>query len=390
MDNTKEIIDDLRKGKMVIIMDDEDRENEGDLLMAADCITPESINFMAHHGRGLICLTLSQQRCQQLQLPLMVSNNNSEFSTNFTLSIEAATGVTTGISAADRATTVQAAVATDARPQNIVQPGHIFPLMAQEGGVLTRAGHTEAGCDLARLAGYEPAAVIVEILNEDGTMARRPDLEKFAQQHDLKIGTIADLIEYRTRKEQTVSRVTQASLPTDLGEFELFVYEDTINKNQHLAIVKGEIDPDSPMMVRVHIHNPLRDLLGAFPDDNSWPLRSAMECIAEEGQGVVVILRNQINNEQLIDQIQTFDFDRKNQNVINLEHKNAMRILGLGAQIVKDLGITKMRVLGSPVKMPALSGFGLEVVEYLGDEESKFHPDQSNFSATLATNIAAL
>jgi 3,4-dihydroxy-2-butanone 4-phosphate synthase len=246
LNTIEEIIDDLRQGKMVIIMDDEDRENEGDLLMAAEQVTPEAINFMARYGRGLICLTLTRERCQQLRLPLMVGINESPHSTNFTVSIEAASGVTTGISAADRATTVQAAVRPDALPQDLVQPGHIFPLMAQPGGVLVRAGHTEAGCDLARLAGLAPASVIVEILNEDGTMARRPDLEVFAQRHGLKIGTIADLIHYRVANEKTIERVSECNLPTEFGDFRLIAFQDCIDNELHMALVKGGSPRRSP------------------------------------------------------------------------------------------------------------------------------------------------
>ncbi len=259
LNTTEEIIDELREGRMVIIMDDEDRENEGDLIIAADKTTPAAINFMAKYGRGLICLTLTKERCRQLRLPLMVNTDDQLESTNFTVSIEAAEGVTTGISAADRATTVLAAVKSDAQPQDLVQPGHIFPLMAQPGGVLVRAGHTEAGCDLARLAECSPTAVIVEILNEDGTMARRPDLERFAAEHDLKIGTIADLIQYRIQNEKTVERVTSCSLPTQHGDFQLLAYQDVIGNEMHLALVKGEISPERPTLVRVHVQNSLCD-----------------------------------------------------------------------------------------------------------------------------------
>ncbi|MFZ0467975.1 MAG: 3,4-dihydroxy-2-butanone-4-phosphate synthase, partial [Thiogranum sp.] len=249
LNSIEEIIDDIRDGRMVIIMDDEDRENEGDLIMAASLVRPEDINFMATHGRGLICMTLTRERCRQLSLPLMVNDNQDQHSTNFTLSIEAAEGVTTGISAYDRAHTVRSAVQPAARPQDLVQPGHIFPLMARPGGVLTRAGHTEAGCDLARLAGLEPASVIVEILNEDGSMARRPDLEKFAASHGLKVGTIADLIHYRISNEKSVERVADCALATEYGEFHLYAYQDIVNKGLHLALVKGELSADEPTLV---------------------------------------------------------------------------------------------------------------------------------------------
>ncbi|MBS0398767.1 MAG: 3,4-dihydroxy-2-butanone-4-phosphate synthase, partial [Proteobacteria bacterium] len=270
-----EILEDLRQGRMVVIMDDEDRENEGDLIMAASRVRPEDINFMARYGRGLICLTLTRERCRQLRLPLMVSDTDESHRTNFTLSIEAAEGVTTGISAHDRAQTVRAAVAPDAVPENLRQPGHIFPLMAQPGGVLTRAGHTEAGCDLARLAGFEPAAVIVEVLNDDGTMARRADLEKFARHHSLRIGTIADLIRYRLKNERTVERIYDGTVQTEFGSFRLCCYEDHVHRNVHIVLVKGELDPAVPPLVRVHVKETLRDLVGVQAESLGWPLRAA-------------------------------------------------------------------------------------------------------------------
>ena len=291
LNSIEEIIEDIRQGKMVILMDDEDRENEGDLIMAGSLVRPEDINFMARYGRGLICLTLTRERCQQLRLPLMVSNTNDKHSTNFTVSIEAAQGVTTGISAYDRALTVRAAVAPNAKADDVVQPGHIFPLMAQPGGVLTRAGHTEAGCDLTRLAGVEPAAVIVEILNEDGTMARRPDLEIFAQQHGLKMGTIADLIHYRLQNEPTVERVAECNMPTEFGDFRLIAYRDVFDREMHIALVKGDISGDDPTMVRVHLQHTLCDLFGNQRGDCGWPLRGALKRIAEEGKGVAIVLR---------------------------------------------------------------------------------------------------
>ena len=268
MNTIEEIIEDLKQGKMVIIMDDEDRENEGDLLMAAAFTRPEDINFMARYGRGLICLTLTNERCQQLRLPLMVNENKTSHSTNFTVSIEAATGVTTGISAADRARTVQAAVAPNANPEDLVQPGHIFPLMAKPGGVLRRAGHTEAGCDLAKLAGVDPSAVIVEILNEDGSMARRPDLEVFAKEHNLKMGTIADLIHYRIQNENTLERISECEFPTEFGKFRLYAYQDKNDNNLHLALVMGDVSADEPVLVRVHARNFLGIWILCFPFEN--------------------------------------------------------------------------------------------------------------------------
>ncbi len=372
MHSTNEIIDDLRQGKMVIIMDDEDRENEGDLLIAASEVTADDINFMARYGRGLICLTLTQQRCEQLALPLMVNQNGANHSTNFTMSINASEGVVKGASSADRAKTVHAAVATDAAPTDIVQPGHIFPLMAKPGGVLSRAGHTEAGCDLARLAGLEPAAVIVEILNEDGTMARRPDLEIFAKEHGIKIGTIADLIEYRIQNEQTIERKATGTLDTEFGEFELVLFEDNLNHDQHFALVRGDVTSDSASMVRVHVQNPVRDLSGIMKDEYDWTIRTAMQRIAEEGQGIVIVLQNQIDSGEIMDQIKHTVEKTRNDNVVSIQFRNELRTIGLGAQIVKDLGVSKMRVLGSAMKMPALSGFGLEVVEYVKNTNTCF------------------
>src|SRR3954447_2141142 len=292
LNSVEEILEELRAGRMVVIMDDEDRENEGDLLMPASLVRPEDINFMARFGRGLICLTLTRERCRQLRLPLMVSETDRERRTNFTLSIEAAQGVTTGISAYDRAHTVRTAVAPNASPEDLRQPGHIFPIMAQPGGVLTRAGHTEAGCDLARLAGFEPAAVIVEIMNDDGTMARRPDLEVFAKQHNLKIGTIADLIRYRLRNERSVERVSEQNVQTEFGEFRMYTYEDRVHKGQHIALAHGTLDGSEPPLVRVHVADTMRDLLGVRGDSNAWTLRAAMERIARAGSGVAVILHD--------------------------------------------------------------------------------------------------
>lgn len=366
LNSIEEIIDDIRQGKMVILMDDEDRENEGDLIMAASMIRPEDINFMARYGRGLICLTLTQERCQQLKLPLMVSDTNDKHGTNFTVSIEAAEGVTTGISAYDRAMTVRAAVAPNAGPADIVQPGHIFPLMAQPGGVMTRAGHTEAGCDLARLAGYEPSAVIVEILNEDGTMARRPDLEKFAAEHGLKMGTVADLIHYRLHNEPTVERVAECDMPTEFGDFRLVAYRDLLNHELHMALVKGELKAEEPALVRVHLQNTLCDLFGNRRDCG-WPLSDALRRIEEEGQGVAIILRQQEDPEQLIRHIRDYELQDKGVNLPEQEKSDDLRTYGIGAQILIDLGVTHMRVLSAPKKMHALSGFGLDVVEYVND-----------------------
>lgn len=361
LDSIEEILADFKAGKMVILMDDENRENEGDILMAASLVRPEDINFMARYGRGLICLTLTQERCRQLRLPQMVSRNEENHKTAFTVSIEAAQGVTTGISAHDRARTVQAAVRHDARPEDVVQPGHIFPLMAQPGGVLTRAGHTEAGCDLARLAGLEPAAVIVEVLNEDGTMARRPDLEKFAREHDLKLGTIADLIRYRLDNEHTVERVAETHVSTEFGDFRLVTYQDTIDNTVHLAMVKGNLDAATPTLVRVHLRNTLQDVLGVEHEDFAWPLRRALKRIADEGTGVLVLLRKPENSRELVQQIVSLNMQDETPHDV----RPLLRTYGIGAQILSDLGIRKMRVLSAPKRMQGISGFGLEVVEYV-------------------------
>ncbi|MEN7342951.1 MAG: bifunctional 3,4-dihydroxy-2-butanone-4-phosphate synthase/GTP cyclohydrolase II [Pseudomonadota bacterium] len=361
----EDILERLRQGKMVIMVDDEDRENEGDLIMLASKVTPEAINYMARYGRGLICMTMTRERCEQLRLPLMVSSTDSQHSTNFTVSIEAAEGITTGISAHDRARTVQVAVAPDARAEDLVQPGHIFPVMAQPGGVLTRAGHTEAGCDLARLAGEsEPASVIVEILNEDGTMARRPDLEAFAREHDLLIGTIADLIRYRLEKEISVERIYSLPVPTSFGEFQMHAYEDYVHRNVHLALVYGDIQDLSDVpLVRVHVADTLGDIVGIEDRRLGWPLRDAMRRIADEGAGVIVLLRYPEGPRDLVDSLRSLaaeEVQRTPEPPVN-----ELRQYGVGAQILRDLGVRRMRVMSAPVQMHAISGFGLEVVEYI-------------------------
>lgn len=365
LNTIEEIIEDIRQGKMVILMDDEDRENEGDLVMAAEFCTAADINFMARFGRGLICMPMTRQRCEQLGLPLMVQSNHSGFGTKFTLSIEAAEGVTTGISAADRARTVQAAVARHAKASDLVQPGHIFPLMSDPGGVLSRAGHTEASCDLASLAGCEPAGVICEIMNDDGSMARREDLETFAEQHGLKIGTIADLIHYRTLNERTIECVEQYDLDTEYGTFRLRTYQDSIQGTTHLALVMGEITPDAPTLVRVHVTNTLRDLLAARREGaRSWPLNQALRRVAEEGKGVIVLLNDAEDRHSLADRIHEFFGDgpaKPGQG----SSSGIYFTVGTGSQILKDVGVGKMRLLSAQIKFSAISGFDLEVVEYL-------------------------
>ena len=365
LDPIEDIIDDIRRGRMVVVMDDEGRENEGDLVMAAVHTQAEDINFMARYGRGLICLTLTPQRCRQLRLPLMVSDTDEKHTTNFTVSIEAATGVTTGISAADRARTVQAAVRASAVPEDLVSPGHIFPLMAQSGGVLARAGHTEAGCDLARLAGLEPAAVIVEILNEDGTMARRPELERFAREHGLKIGTVADLIRYRLAHEATVSRGPQAPVHTAHGPFQLIAFEDLLHRTVHLALVHGTIDGNRPVPVRVHVQHTLADLLTVEEARAGWPLDAAMERIAREGSGVLLILRQPEPAHDLFEQIRALEAGQSG--LAGGQASGVLRTYGTGAQILKSLGVRQMRVLSAPRRLQGLSGFGLEIVDYIDD-----------------------
>lgn len=370
LDSISDVLDDIRAGRMVVIMDDEDRENEGDLIMAAECTRAEDINFMARHARGLICLTLSPERCRQLRLPPMVAHGDDAHRTAFTVSIEAAEGVTTGISAFDRAHTIRTAVKPDASPEDLVQPGHVFPLMAQPGGVLTRAGHTEAGCDLARLAGLEPAAVIVEIMNEDGTMARRPDLEVFAREHGLRIGTIADLIRYRLQQEHSVERVAESRVDTEFGPFRLISYEDSADNTVHLALVRGEIAPETPTLVRVHLRNTLADTLGVQHPDFGWPLRRALQRIAEEGHGVLVVLRKPESPRELAQQIQELSLSASHQHqggaiTTGHDHEEVLRTYGIGAQILSDVGVRKMRVLSAPKRMQGLSGFDLEVTEYV-------------------------
>ncbi|PCJ42465.1 MAG: 3,4-dihydroxy-2-butanone-4-phosphate synthase [Moraxellaceae bacterium] len=371
LNTIEELINDIRLGKMVVLMDDEDRENEGDLIIAASMVRPADINFMATHARGLICLTLTQARCEQLQLPLMVDSNQCQHGTNFTMSIEAAEGVTTGISAADRATTILAAVARDAKVDDIVQPGHIFPLKAQEGGVLRRAGHTEAGCDLARLAGYEPAAAIVEIMNEDGTMARRPDLEVFAETHGLKIGTIADLIHYRTFNEKTIEKIREDTLPTEYGDFQLFVFQDLIDNQTHLALVKGDLSAVAEPHVRVHIADPLRDLIGAIKHEGSgWSLPRVMRFVAEKSDaGVILLLGDSFQEQGVSEIVDSFYNGRRPNRIQTIDGKSEYRNIGTGAQILRQLGVSKMRLLSAPMHFNALSGFDLEVTEYISSND---------------------
>jgi 3,4-dihydroxy 2-butanone 4-phosphate synthase / GTP cyclohydrolase II len=362
---TEDILAEIRAGRMVILVDEEDRENEGDLVLAADFVTPEAINFMARFGRGLICLTLTEQRCRQLNLPLMVPVNGTPHGTNFTVSIEAAEGVTTGISAADRSRTVQAAVARDARPDDLVQPGHIFPLKAQPGGVLMRAGHTEAGCDLAQLAGLTPASVICEILKDDGTMARLPDLVGFGREHGLKIGTIADLIQYRSATESLVERCGSREIDTVHGRFRLVAYRDQPSGSPHLALVRGDIDAGKEVLVRVHEPLTVLDLLDVGPGSHSWSVDAALAAIAAHGAGVLVMLNCAQPGERLLEQVrESLAAPGEQAGPRQRAQKMDLRTYGIGAQILRDLGVGRMRLLSQPRRIPSMAGYDLQVVGF--------------------------
>ncbi|HEX5130519.1 MAG TPA: bifunctional 3,4-dihydroxy-2-butanone-4-phosphate synthase/GTP cyclohydrolase II [Usitatibacter sp.] len=364
LNSTQELIDELRHGRMVVLADAEDRENEGDLVLAADFVTPEAINFMATHARGLICLTLTEERCRQLGLNLMVSDNRSPHGTAFTSSIEAASGVTTGISAADRARTVRAATARHAKAEDIVQPGHIFPIMAQKGGVLVRAGHTEAGCDLPEMAGLTPASVICEVMNADGSMARMPELIEFAKKHGLKIGTIADLIHHRSRNEKLVERVAERAIATPYGPFRLCVYHDKTVDEVHYALVKGETAPDRPVLVRVHEPFVSLDMFDFDTARHAYSVQDAMRLIAHHKEGVIVLLRRHESAGEILHRMQGSRDEGK------APPKWDPRLHGIGAQILRDLGVGKMRVLARPKRIPSMSGFELEVVEYVAPEDA--------------------
>jgi 3,4-dihydroxy 2-butanone 4-phosphate synthase/GTP cyclohydrolase II len=361
--STLEIIAELKAGRMVILVDEEDRENEGDLVIAAEFITPEAINFMARYGRGLICLTLTQERCKLLNLPLMTHRNGTQYGTAFTVSIEAAEGVTTGISAADRAHTIATAVAANARVEDIVQPGHVFPIMAQPGGVLVRAGHTEAGCDFTALAGLTPAAVICEIIKDDGTMARLPDLLTFAEEHGLKIGTIADLIHYRSRTESIVERVCERTMQTVHGPFRAVMYLDQPSGQPHMALVRGTPTPDRETMVRVHEPLSVLDLLEVGQSTHSWTLDAAMKEIAERDHGVIVLLNCGDSKEHMIDVFKAFD--EKTRAEALKRRPVDFKTYGIGAQILRELGVGKMQVLSNPRKLGSMSGYGLEVTGFV-------------------------
>ena len=367
----EDIVADMRAGRMVILVDEEDRENEGDLVLAADHVTPEAINFMARFGRGLICLTLTRERCERLHLPPMVARNGAQYSTAFTVSIEAAEGVTTGISAADRSRTVQAAVAGGAKASDLVQPGHIFPLQAVDGGVLMRAGHTEAGCDLAGMAGCSPAAVICEIMNDDGTMARLPDLQLFAAEHGLKIGTIADLIEHRSRTESLLEKVGSRTLQTAFGEFSAHAFKDKISHDLHLALVKGQWAAADTVAVRVHEPLSVFDLLETGRTMHSWSLDQSLKHIESEGRGVVVLLNCGESAAQLMAQFEG------TARAAQAPERGRMdlRTYGVGAQILRECGVQKMQLMGNPRRMPSMNGYGLEIVGYIGKTQAQPQPE---------------
>jgi 3,4-dihydroxy 2-butanone 4-phosphate synthase/GTP cyclohydrolase II len=363
-----ELVADLAAGRIVILVDEEDRENEGDLVIAADHISAEAINFMARFGRGLICLTLTRERCERLQLPPMAARNSAQHGTAFTVSIEAASGVTTGISAADRARTVQAAVRRDARPGDLVQPGHIFPLQAQDGGVLMRAGHTEAGCDLAAMAGLTPASVICEVMNDDGTMARLPDLVAFAETHGLKIGTIASLIEHRSRNETLIERAGTRKMLTQQGEFDCTAYRDRTG-GLHLALTHGRWSPADEVLVRVHEPLSVLDLLDAGPSDHSWPLPRALAALHKSERGAAVLLNCGEAGAALLPQVLM-----RSRGARRPATPMDLRSYGIGAQILRDLGVAKMKLLGNPRRMPSMAGYGLEVIAFVADEPSVATP----------------
>ena len=373
--STEEIVAELKAGKMVILVDEEDRENEGDLVLAADHVTPEAVNFMAKHGRGLICLTLTRERCQQINLPLMVRDNGTSMGTNFTVSIEAASGVTTGISAADRAHTIKTAVAANAKPNDLVQPGHIFPLMAQPGGVLIRSGHTEAGCDLAAMAGCSPTAVICEIMKDDGSMARLPDLLEFAKEHQLKIGSIADLIKYRSQHESIVVREGEREFDTPWGKFHGIIYRDTPSSCMHLALVHGKPSETEETLVRVHEPVTVLDFLDSNVSTHSWPLAKALHKLANAPSGVAVLLNASgiaaPNDVDWLAQFHKLNGTHTEAAEKPLARKTDFRSYGIGAQILKDLGVGKMRLLANPSPVPSLSGYKLEVTGYTPFESNQ-------------------
>jgi len=383
---TEELLEELRAGRMIILADDEDRENEGDLVMAAEWVTPEAINFMATHGRGLICLALTPDQTDRLQLPLMVSNTNSKFKTNFTISIEAAEGVTTGISAYDRAHTIRTAIADGARAEDIHTPGHVFPLVGREGGLLVRAGHTEASIDLARMAGLKPAGVICEIMNEDGTMSRMPELKKFAKKHNLKVGTIADVISHRLQHDSLVRREVEVRLPTEFGEFRLIGYTNAVDQAEHVALVMGEPDAERACLVRVHSECLTGDVFGSRRCDCGSQLHAAMRQVAEAGEGVILYLRQEGRGIGLLNKLKAYNLQDAGHDTVSaneeLGFKADLRDYGIGAQILRDLGLRKLNLLtNNPKKIIALDGYGLEVSERV-QLQSNPHEDNIAYLTT--------
>ena len=374
LNSVEEIVADFRAGRMVLIMDDEDRENEGDLIMAAELATPEAVAFMIRHGSGIICVPMEEDRLARLELPQMVASNSESHRTAFTVSVDARAGTTTGVSSSDRTATIHALADIRSKAHDFARPGHIFPLRSRRGGVLVRTGHTEAAADLCRLAGLQPVGVICEVMNDDGTMARRPQLEAFAKHHGVKIGTIADLIRYRLRNERSVERVKAQSVQTELGEFTLYAYEDRISQEVHLALTRGKLQGEEPPLVRVHVVDPLRDLLGIRADPLAWTLRAAMERIARAGSGVIVILRDRDSSGDLLDSVRSLavpNADPPEQEAATGTRGRdgeVLRTFGVGAQILKDLGVRRMRVLSAPKQIHGIAAFGLEIDSYVGED----------------------
>jgi 3,4-dihydroxy 2-butanone 4-phosphate synthase/GTP cyclohydrolase II len=375
LNSVEEIIEDLRLGRMVVVMDDEDRENEGDLIMAAELATPEAVAFMIRHASGIICVPMDEARLAQLDLPQMVTSNSESQRTAFTVSVDLRAGTTTGVSSKDRAATIRALADPASTAQDFARPGHLFPLRSRRGGVLVRTGHTEAAVDLCRLAGLQPAGVICELMNDDGTMARRPQLEAFAKRHGLKIGTIADLIRYRLRNERSVERVSEQQVETELGDFRLYAYQDRVSQDLHLALAKGRLEGENPPLVRVHVADPLRDLLGIRADPLAWTLRAAMERIARAGSGVIVILRNRESPDDLLESVRSLGAPHAAEPTqpaadakVARRDGEVLRTFGIGAQILKDLGVRRMRVLSAPKQIHGIAAFGLEIDSYVGED----------------------
>ncbi len=394
VETIEEVLEDLKQGKMIILVDDEARENEGDLVIAAEKVTPEAINFMARYGRGLICLSLAPQIVEQLKLPLMVYDNRTPFKTAFTVSIEARHGVTTGISAADRAQTILTAVADDARPEDLVQPGHVFPLRARRGGVLFRTGQTEGSVDLARLAGLRPAGVICEIMNDDGTMARMPDLRKFSEKHGLKVATVADIIAYRMRNESFVKKAAETVLPTPYGEFRAVAFVNDIDEYEHLALIKGDIDPETPTLVRVHSQCLTGDVLGSYRCDCGEQLQTAMEMVQKEGLGVILYMQQEGRGIGLANKLRAYALQDEGRDTVEaneeLGFEADLRDYGVGAQILASLGVKKMKLMtNNPKKIIGLEGYGLEMVKRV-PLESKPRPENIKYLMTKCQKLGHL